>query len=49
MAYGTPTATTRRTRAAADVKPASIAMAEREALSLREARRRWAELLRRIL
>ncbi len=38
----------RRKATAADVEPAPIAMAEREALPLREARRRWAELLRRI-
>ena len=38
---------TRRT-AAADVAIAPIHVAEREALPLREARRRWAELLRRI-
>ena len=38
----------RRQATAAAVEPAPIAVAEREALPLREARRRWAELLRRI-
>ncbi len=38
----------RRKATAADVETASIEVAEREALPLREARRRWAELLRRI-
>ena len=38
----------RRKATATDVEPAPIAVAEREALPLREARRRWAELLRRI-
>ena len=37
-----------RRKAAADVAIAPIHVAEREALPLREARRRWAELLRRI-